>query len=150
MKKYMLVVLLSALTLLATGSNVSATTKQYVNTNEPFECRGRLSIYNGNPTFRIWIIGTNRMLGIRGGDAEPADMPRTLEALFTSIDIVIFGTFKVIPITKYEEGHMQIVRIDSAENLSIYEKNVLLKKLKQLQPQHGAALDRRETTHASQ
>lgn len=137
MKKYMLIVFFSVLTLLATGSNISsAATKKYVNTNEPFECRGRLSIYNGNPTFRIWIIGTNRMLGIRGGDAEPADMPRTLEAVFTSTDIVIFGTFKVTPITKYKEGHMQIVRIDSAENLSIYDKNVLLKKLKQLQPQH--------------
>jgi hypothetical protein len=29
---------------------------------------GRLNAWNGNPTFRIWIVGTSRMLGVPGED----------------------------------------------------------------------------------
>lgn len=30
-----------------------------------FKVHGRLSSWNGNPTFRIWPTGTKRMLGVR-------------------------------------------------------------------------------------
>jgi hypothetical protein len=36
---------------------------------ECFWVRGRLSAANGNPTFRIWPIGTHRMLGVLGHQA---------------------------------------------------------------------------------
>ena len=48
---------------------------------------GRLSVYNGNPTLRLWKIGTHRMLGVYNGpshfpphtmgDNENPDLPKT-------------------------------------------------------------------------
>src|SRR4051794_131894 len=32
-----------------------------------YSTRGRLSFYNGNPPYRLWRIGTKRMLGIYSG-----------------------------------------------------------------------------------
>src|SRR5438045_754398 len=31
---------------------------------------GRLSVYNGNPTFRIWQIGTHHILGVFNGSSH--------------------------------------------------------------------------------
>ncbi len=98
----------------------------------PFEVHGRLSIYNGNPMYRLWIIGTARILGIGGGDLVPADMPQTLEKIFTDSDIVVYGDFTVTPLTEYKFGVMQYVRIESAKNLAIYSGDTFLKKLSRL------------------
>jgi hypothetical protein len=105
--------------ILPSTGNSEEQSNSYENTNTPFAFHGRLSIYVGNPTFRIWISGTKRILGVPGGDLEPAEMPKELESMFSSEDIIIYGDFKVTPLTKYEQGHMQYVRIDSAENLVI-------------------------------
>src|ERR1700686_4510716 len=36
--------------------------------------RGRLGVYNGNPSFRVWRIGTTRVVGIHSGpDARSRD-----------------------------------------------------------------------------
>jgi hypothetical protein len=35
---------------------------------------GRLGVYNGNPSFRVWRIGTTRIVGIHSGpDAQRSD-----------------------------------------------------------------------------
>ena len=54
---------------------------RYEDTNQPFRLHGRLTAYQGNPRYRIWIIGTNRILGVPGGDLKPAAMPEKLETL---------------------------------------------------------------------
>src|SRR5439155_26631041 len=34
-----------------------------------FRVHGRLAYYNGNPSFRIWRIGTDRILGVQDDEA---------------------------------------------------------------------------------
>ena len=107
-------------------------TKRYIETNSQFKLHGKLSIYMETPTFRIWIIGTNRMLGIPGGDTEPAEMPEKLEKLFTSTSVEIYADFTVTPLTKFRPGYVQDIRIDAAENLVIYKDGKFYKKMKTL------------------
>ncbi len=78
-----------------------------------FKVRGRLSAWNGNPTFRIWIVGTKRMLGIRDG----TELPKELQALLGSFETEVMGDFVVCPLTRHKNGVMQIVCISSASNL---------------------------------
>jgi len=51
-----------------------------------FAVHGRLLLYNGSPAFRIWRIGTKRMLGVLASDRsdpEVSDMliPRSVQSL---------------------------------------------------------------------
>ena len=78
-----------------------------------FKVRGRLSAWNGNPTFRIWVVGTKRMLGIRQG----TEMPNDLQALLGSFETEVTGDFVVFPLTRQKEGVMQIVCVSKASNL---------------------------------
>ncbi len=133
-------VLLAATLSLAGDKDLS---KQYENTNSPFELHGRLSLYCGNPCYRIWIIGTNRLLGVQGGDLEPASMPADLQALFhTNTRLRVYADFKVTPLTTYKKGHMQIVQIYSVKNLVIYSGDKLLKKMKELVPNNAVEATR--------
>jgi hypothetical protein len=81
------------------------------------------------PHFRIWIVSTNRNLGLLGGDTEPAEMPEKLQKLFTNTSISVYGDFTVTPLTEYKLGVMQFVRIKSAKNLVVYNGSKFLKKL---------------------
>jgi prevent-host-death family protein len=119
----------STVLLLICGNGRPEASGDSKNKDAPFEIHGRLSIYNGNPTFRIWIIGTNRILGIPGGDLEPADMPEKLEKLFTDTGIIVYGDFTVTPLTEYKPGVMQFVRIELAKNLVVYSTDRFMKKL---------------------
>ncbi len=129
--KYRQTAILLLLLLLPLTGNADDT-KRYIETNSQFKLHGKLSIWMGTPTFRIWIIGTNRILGIPGGDTEPAEMPDKLQKLFTNTSVEVYADFVVTPLTKYKRGHMQDVRIDSVENLVIYKDNKLYKKMKSL------------------
>ena len=79
---------------------------------------GRLSAWNGTPSLRIWIIGTNRMLGVRDG----TPLPRNLEDLMGNFDTEIYGDFTVCPLTQLKRGVMQIVCVNSASNLTIRQR----------------------------
>jgi hypothetical protein len=129
--KYKQIAILLLLLLLPLRGNADDT-KRYIETNSPFKLHGRLMIYNGTPSFRIWIIGTNRLLGIPGGDTEPADMPKALEDLFTEPGVQVYGDFEVTPLTKYKAGEMQLVKITSVENLIIYKGDTFYRKMKKL------------------
>lgn len=107
----------------------AAETPRYEDTNQPFTLHGRLSVYNGWPLYRIWIIGTNRILGVTGGDLKPSAMPEKLEALM-NWDIVVYADFHVTPLTGYKKGVMQMVRIDSVEDLVIYRGGKFVAKRK--------------------
>ena len=127
--RFSTVLIFSAVFLFIYANGWPATSGDSKNKDAPFEIHGRLSIYNGNSTFRIWIIGTNRILGIPGGDLEPADMPEKLKKLFTDTGIIVYGDFTVIPLTEYKPGVMQFVRIESAKNLVVYSADRFMKKL---------------------
>ena len=101
----------------------------YEDTNQAFRLHGRLSAYEGNPRYRIWIIGTKRILGVPGGDQKPPAMPQKLEALMSGLTD-IYADFHVTPLTEYQKGVMQWVRIDSVENVVIYRSGKFVAKRK--------------------
>jgi len=86
---------------------------KYKTTGPALKIHGRLSNKNGNPAQIIWIIGTKRLLGIRG-DTETPD---NLNKLLGSFDTMVYGDFTVCPLTKSKPGFMQIVCVQSADNL---------------------------------
>jgi hypothetical protein len=121
-----------AVFLLICGHGRPAASDDSKNKDATFEIHGRLSIYNGNPTFRIWVIGTNRLLGIPGGDIDPAEMPEKLGKLFINTSISVYGDFTVKPISEYKPGIIQFVRIESVKNLIVYSADKFIKKLEKL------------------
>jgi hypothetical protein len=118
--------LLLAMTLASSVS--SATSAEQTNKTERLTVHGRLTYYNGNPSSRIWIVGTKRLLGIRESGDEVANMPKALRDLM-SWDREIFADFVVEPLTPYKRGVMQMVRVVSASKIVVTEKgNVVLRK----------------------
>ncbi len=90
-----------------------------------FTVRGRLMIYVGSPSARIWRIGTKRVLGVSESRPQIRQMPKSLEEKLNP-DVAIYGNFQVCPLTKERPGEMQVVCIESASNLvvkSAYERN---------------------------
>jgi hypothetical protein len=86
---------------------------------ECLDIRGRVSLHNGNPSVRIWPVGSKRLLGVR--DAEPLLLPPELRKSLTW-DHYLFAHLKVCPLTKASEGRMQVVCIASARNAVTREK----------------------------
>ena len=79
-----------------------------------FVVHGRLRAYNGNPTFRIWRIGTGRLLGVTG--AQPGEDPIMPTKLGCDFDHDVYADFEVCPFTQEKPGVMQRVCIESAQN----------------------------------
>ena len=98
------------------------------NKTERLAVHGRLTYYNGNPSSRIWIVGTKRLLGVRESGDEVAYMPKGLRDLM-SWDREIFADFVVEPLTPYKQGVMQMVRVVSASKIVVTEKDkIVLRK----------------------
>ena len=101
---------------------------EQANKTETLTVHGRLTYYNGNPSSRIWIVGTKRLLGVRESDDEVPYMPKPLRDMM-SWDREIFADFVVEPLTPYKPGVMQMVRVVSASKIVVTEKNrIVLKK----------------------
>ena len=77
-----------------------------------FVVHGRLRAYNGNPTFRIWPLGTDRLLGVTG--PRPGETPIMPSDLGVSFDQDLFADFLVCPFTAEKSGVMRRVCIESA------------------------------------
>jgi len=86
-----------------------------------FRVRGRLRAYNGNPTFRIWPIGTKRLLGVTG--ARPGEEPILPKDLHCGFDCDVFADFEVCPFSESKPGVMQRTCIESADNRVIKTKD---------------------------
>jgi hypothetical protein len=88
--------------------------------NDQFTIHGRLSCYNGGSTFRIWIVGSKRMLYV-AGDTTPA-LAR-LNEFFADGDAWfkrdIFADFTVEPLVSDIKGHMRPVRIINIKHVVI-------------------------------
>ena len=91
---------------------------------------GRLSAYNGTPSYRLWKIGTHRLLGIYSGpdaekrnplDSEDPEFPANVKRAFKSASTQIFGDFEVCPLEPERPGWMQSACIESAKNLVVVE-----------------------------
>jgi hypothetical protein len=89
-----------------------------------FPVHGRLSLYNGTPSVRLWKIGTNRMLGVSQGRFALSgyqNLPETLEQKL-SWENELYGDFVVCPFTPAKPGVMQLICIDSGAHLVVKER----------------------------
>ncbi|HVN29792.1 MAG TPA: hypothetical protein VMT64_14955 [Candidatus Binataceae bacterium] len=88
-------------------------------TDACFALRGRLRIWNGNPTFRIWPVGSKRELGVtdRLFPADEIVLPESLDGKLSD-EVDAFADFTVCPFTPEVSGSMQMVCIDAADNVS--------------------------------
>lgn len=106
---------------------------------------GRLSVYEGNPTLRIWNMGTHRILGVYNGpshfppriasfddDVFNPELPTNLGHAYLGDrrrwekkgntgygPPNIFADFEVCPLELEKMGEMQAVCIESARNVFV-------------------------------
>ena len=88
---------------------------------------GRLSFYNGTPSYRLWRTGTRRLLGIYSGpsvdrlglDNEDPEFPAIVRQKFKPSKNQIFGDFEVCPLEPQKDGAMQAACIESAKNIVV-------------------------------
>lgn len=80
-----------------------------------FTVHGRISMYNGTPTLRIWKIGTDRKLGV-----QDFIVPESIATNLTW-EKAGYGDFYVCPFTREKPDEMQIVCVESASKV-IYKK----------------------------
>ena len=87
---------------------------------------GRLSSYNGTPSFRLWKIGAHRILGIYSGpgaekrdelDNEHPEFPANVTRVFAPPTGQIFADFEICPLEPEVAGKMQAACIESAKNV---------------------------------
>jgi hypothetical protein len=88
-----------------------------------FNVRGRLSVYNGTPSIRLWPLGTKRLLGVidpRDPSAVPGrdTIPESVSSKL-NFDKDVFGDFLVCPLTRARPGRMQTVCIESGKDLAV-------------------------------
>jgi hypothetical protein len=84
----------------------------------------------GTPAFRLWKIGTNRILGIYSGpwaylhedelgDNEHPEFPANVKREFSPGNNRIFADFEVCPLEPEKKGWMQAACIESAKNIVV-------------------------------
>lgn len=101
---------------------------EQTNKTERLTVHGRLTFYYGNPSCRIWIVGTKRLLCVRESSDEVAYMPKELRDLI-SWDREIFADFVVETPTPYKQGVMQMVRVISVSKIVVTAKDkIVLRK----------------------
>ncbi|HYN85866.1 MAG TPA: hypothetical protein VER32_11480 [Pyrinomonadaceae bacterium] len=85
-----------------------------------FGVRGRLSLYNGAPTIRLWRAGTRRMLGVSSSYAQEgySSIPEELEKRL-EWENEVWGDFLVCPFTPRRPKEMQMICVESGKNLSV-------------------------------
>ena len=90
-----------------------------------FAVHGRLSAWNGTPTFRIQPSGTKRILGVDAADGDPEHaLPPSLEALVKpdAFKVDLDGDFLVCPFAPDRPGHMRFVCIADASSLKVHRR----------------------------
>jgi len=78
-----------------------------------FTIRGRANYSNGIP-FRLWVVGTHRMLAPTN---IPPRVAQYLDLGGAAFDVVVFGDYEICPIEKDVPGWMRGVCIESATHL---------------------------------
>jgi hypothetical protein len=90
-----------------------------------FSVRGRLSAWNGAPTFRLHPDGSTRLLGVVGGDGDPASPTVLTPALRAAMTpsapgdlLPVTATFRVCPLAPDRPGRMRPVCIADASQIA--------------------------------
>jgi hypothetical protein len=110
--------------------------------NEPFEIHGRLQCYNGSPSLRIWIIGSNRILGVRQVDENDPEKPSIPQRLFDIFNDgrgwfikIMYGDFTVEPLGHDIKGTMRHIKVLSVKNLVVtLNGEVIIDERRQAEP----------------
>jgi hypothetical protein len=100
---------------------------------EIFTVHGRLISGNGTPSCRIWVVGSNRKLGVRELQDETPDMPESLLKLLAygrSEDYrAVYADFQVEALTPDKPDHMRMVRVISASKIVVTNgKEIIIMK----------------------
>ena len=84
-----------------------------------FTVHGRISGWNGNPTFRIHPAATKQLLGVSSAPF-PLDTPVLPELLEgkLNMDTEAAGDFYVCPLSAEKPGHMQMVCLEAASSVT--------------------------------
>ena len=89
-----------------------------------FTVHGRMSSWNGTPTYRIWVLGTKRVLGVSEGrfapngyELLPLEIPQP-----TSFDTEYFGDFTVCPFEPEQPKKMRLVCVSAVNHLRIVDR----------------------------
>jgi hypothetical protein len=83
---------------------------------------GKLFAANGAPTFRIWPIGTRRLLGVPSSDPDalPAvlrgDRGASMSSPPEGAAVDVYGDFTVCPITRDRPGWMRMVTVKAVRH----------------------------------
>ncbi len=112
-----LLVLCSILTLADDSENLACRNDPRV-VGKCFRVHGRLSNWNGNPTGRIWVFGTKRILGVR----DDTQLPKALADRLGDFDDVTTGEFEVCPLTHERKGKMRIVCVAAVSNFKVTKR----------------------------
>jgi len=104
-----------------------------------------LSIYEGMITYRLWKVGTHRLLGVFSGPSHyaaltdedmenpelPAELHQAYEAdnrrhkratgMLWTIPPPVFANFEVCPLRPEQKGVRQPVCIESAKNIFVQD-----------------------------
>jgi hypothetical protein len=91
---------------------------------------GRLGVYNGNPSFRVWRIGTRKIVGIHSGpdaqrhdplDGEHPEFPANMRKVEPGLTEGhrIFADFEICPFAPQRPGEMQFGCIESVKNIVV-------------------------------
>ena len=103
--------------------------KTEANAKSCYWTHGRLMLHEGTPSFRLWKIGTHRMLAIWSGpsvdfeggaaDNEHPEFPANIQRVFRPSKNGIFADFEVCPLEPKKPNVMQAACIESAKNIFI-------------------------------
>lgn len=90
-----------------------------------FRVYGRLALYNGTPTIRLWRAGTNRVLGVSGSYAHDgySSIPEELERQL-AWETELWGEYLVCPYTRRRPGAMQLVCIEAGKGVNARQRRV--------------------------
>ena len=88
-----------------------------------FRVRGRLSLYNGAPTIRLWRVGTKRMLGVSASYSQPgySNIPEEI-AKRLDWENEVWGDFLVCPFTRQRPKEMQMMCIETGKNIVVRKR----------------------------
>lgn len=84
-----------------------------------FTVHGRLRLYDGTPSIRIWRIGTHRLLAVtegRGFNNENPGLPPPLD-VGLDWDTVYIGDYRVCPLEPDKPGTMRIVCVQAVAHV---------------------------------
>lgn len=89
------------------------------------QVHGRLKAYNGTPTFRIWVVGTHRLIAPVARDWRESEqggmLPANVRAAIgrDAFRVEVFADFEVCPVERQRQGWMQHVCLVSARRLHV-------------------------------